>query len=181
MNFGESGTRGDEDGCESELAEQLVDRHRLADDDVGLEVDSEGAQALDVLVDERLRQPELRDAVAKDAADRMERLEHGHAVAELREVARRGEAGRAGADDRDPLRALGNDLGCAVPRVHAVPVGDEALEPADPDGLEAAEHRTFGLALVLDRADTAADRRKGIACADQVDAPEKSSDRDARG
>ena len=120
------------------------------------------SQVLDVLVDDRLRQAVLGDAVAEHAADRVQRLEDRHRVAELREIARRRQARRARADDRDLLGPARDGLHGPVRRVRALPVRDEALEPADRDRLLLAQDHAVQLALVLDRADAAADRREEV-------------------
>ena len=105
MKIGEPAPVPTKTAVVAELVHQLVDRDRLADDHVAHELDAERLQVLDVLVDDLLRQPVLGDAVAEDAAERVQRLEDRHRVAELREVAGRGEAGRARADDADLLVA----------------------------------------------------------------------------
>ena len=58
----------------------------------------------DVAVDDLARQAERGHARERGPAGLVQRVVHGDAEAELREIARRGEAGAAGADDRDLLR-----------------------------------------------------------------------------
>ena len=155
-----------------------------------LELDAHALEVLDVLVDDRLRQAVLGDAVAEHAADRVQRLEDRHRVAELREIARRREARRARADDRDLLGPARDGLHGPVRRVRALPVRDEALEPADRDRLLLAQDHAVQLALVLDRADAAADRREEVPPPDrargalevaQRDAADELADRDVDG
>ena len=114
-----------------------------------------------------LRQTELGNAVSQHAAGLVEVLIDGHVVAELGQVARAGEAGRAGADDRDAV-AVGGDLLGHLVGVFAVPVGDEALQTADADGLALDAAHALALALLLLRADTAADGGQGAVLKDLV-------------
>ena len=169
MKIGDARTRADEDRRVAEFVDELVDRDRLTDDHVAHELDAERLEVLDILVDDLLRQAVLGDAVAQHAAVRVQRLEDRHRVAQLREVAGHREAGRARADDSDLLLAphLGRGGLAAVP-VLALPVGDEALQPADADRVLMGEEHAARLALVLDRADAAADRGQQVAAADRV-------------
>ena len=108
-----------------------------------------------------MRQPVVRDARAQHAAWDLLRLEHRHGVAEVRQVARAGQAGRAGADDRhsflvDDRRRLHR------PR-RADRVGHEALEAGDRDRLVHAASGAGRLAEV--GADAAAHAAEGIGLA----------------
>ena len=95
----QAGADGEEDRVEP-LA-QLGQGVGLADDRVRDDRDAVGDQAIDLGLDDVLGQPELRDAVDQHAAGGVERLEDRHVVAELGQLARGGQAGRAGPDDRD--------------------------------------------------------------------------------
>src|SRR5699024_7106908 len=78
-------------------------------------------------------------------------------VAHARQIARAGQAGRAGADHGD-LVAVGGRRNGLLGVVLAVPVGDEALQTADADRFTLDAAHALGLALRLLRADAAADR-----------------------
>src|ERR1022692_1280212 len=165
---GRASAGADEDRREAELLDELIDGDRLAHDHVAHEIHAERLEVLDVLIDDLLRQPVLGDPVAQDAAVRVQRLEDRDRVAELREVTGHGEAGRARADDGDLLVAPDIGRGGLAPgAVTALPVRDEALQPAAADPfLMRAEH-ALELALVLDRANPAADRGQQVAAADR--------------
>ncbi len=62
-----------------------------------------GAQPVDLGLDDVLGQAELGDAVDQHAAGGVEGLEDRDLVAALGELARGGQPGRPGADDRDAL------------------------------------------------------------------------------
>ena len=149
------------------LAEQLIDAHALADGRVAHDVDAHGHELVDLLLHDGLRQTELGDAVSQHAAGLVEVLVDGHVVAELGQIARAGKAGRAGADDRDAV-AVGGDLFGHLVGVLAVPVGDKALQTANADGLALDAAHALTLALLLLRADTAADGGQGAVLKDLV-------------
>ena len=65
-----------------------------------------GLHLLDAAVDVRLLHLEVGDAVAQQAADAVVLLEHRHRVAGARQLLRRGQARRAGADHRHLLAGL---------------------------------------------------------------------------
>ena len=71
----------------------------------------------------------------------------------------RDRAGGTGTDDSD-LVAVGRGGGGFGMYVVAVPVGDKALQTTDADGLALDAADTLALALMLLRADTAADGRQ---------------------
>ena len=175
LELRQAGARADEHGLVlvvaeevvGVLAEQLVDAHALADGRVAHDVDAHGHELVDLLLHDGLRQTELGDAVSQHAAGLVEVLIDGHVVAELGQVARAGEAGRAGADDGDAVAVRGDLLGHLV-GVLAVPVGDEALQTADADGLALDAAHALALALLLLRADAAADGGQGAVLEDLV-------------
>ena len=112
--------------------------HRLEAVDALAEARLDAAHAEDVadlLVDHRFGQAEARDLAADHAAAARLRIVDDELVAERREVARDGQRGGAGADQRDAL---------AVPRAGALGrrsrdvvlvVGGDALQAADRDRL----------------------------------------------
>ena len=142
------------------VREQLVDGQALADRRVAHDVDAERGELVDLLLHERLRQTELRNAVSQHAAGLMEVLIHGDLIAELGQIARAGKTGRAGADDCDSVAVGGHLFGHLVRVLHR-PVGDEALQTADADRLALDAAHALAFALLLLRADTAADGGQG--------------------
>ena len=96
---------------------------------------AEAGDVADLLVDDLLGQAEFRDLAADHAAGARVRVEHHQFIAKRRQVARDGQRGRAGADQRDSL-AVGAFGGPrqAVADV-ALVVGGDALEAADGDRL----------------------------------------------
>ncbi|GAB1411338.1 hypothetical protein MASR1M97_00740 [Candidatus Desulfobacillus denitrificans] len=147
-----------------ELLLQL--RHRdlsLAVADLGagahLHAEAQGVVQLDV--EGVARQAELGNAVAQHAARALLALEDHHVVAEQREVVRRGDAGRPGADDGDAL-AGGRiqALGDAVAGV--LHVGGDALQVADRHRLAVAGPAVAALVLAGPRADAAEDAGQDV-------------------
>ncbi len=156
---GQSGARTDENGVESLLVEQGVDRQGAADDDVGLDGYAQPAQGVDLaLHDPRLRQTELGNAVDQHAAHLVQRLEDVHLVARLSQVAGAGQTGRTAADHGDAAAVArgGRHLGFVFQR----PVAHVALQLADGYrfALDAQDAGPFALRLL--RADASADRRQ---------------------
>jgi hypothetical protein len=86
-------------------------------------------------LDELLRQAELRDAVDHDAAGLLEGLEDDDLVALAADVHGAGEPGGTGAYDGHPPPRGRCDAGKVACPACPLPIGDEALEPADLDGL----------------------------------------------
>ena len=160
---GQTGTGRDIDGLEAVVVHQLVDGQDFTDDHVRLDVHAQLLQALDLVLDDVLGQTELGDAVHQHAAGHMQGLVDGDLVAQLGQIARDGQAGRACADDSD-LVAVGRGGGGLGMYVVAVPVGNKALETANADGLSLDAADALAFALVLLRADTAADggQRAGL-------------------
>ena len=133
-------------------------REQPPDQRVALEAHAELLELADLRVHDGVRQAEVRDAVLEHAARLVERLVDGHLAARLGHVGRAGHAGRAGADDADP-EAVALDVRDVGPAFLDREVADPALEPADGHGLERVADRAHALALVLLRADAAADGR----------------------
>lgn len=153
--------RGDVDALEALLAE-LVDGDGLAHEAVGVELHAQGAEHVELMVHDLVRQTILRDAVVEHAAEEMEGLEDVGLKALLGHLARKGKARGTGTDDGD-LDAVG---GSHVPRDLldrlALVIGDEALQRADGDGgVLHLDVDTMALTLLLLRADAAADGGEG--------------------
>ena len=87
----------------------------------------------------------------------------GDLVAQLGQITRNGQTGGACADDSDLVAVRGGGNGLGVDIV-AVPVGNKALETADTNSLALDAADALALALMLLRADTAADggQRAGL-------------------
>ena len=92
------------------------------------------------------RQPVGRDGEAQEAAGLGRRLEDPDAVADAGQLPGGGQAGRAGADDRDPLPVRGRHRHARAVEVLVVPVVGEALEPADRQGALQLAAGALGLA-----------------------------------
>ena len=155
---GKSRARTDKDGFIAHIKES-VDRQRLADDDVGLEVDAERAERVDLAAHDGFRKPEFGDPVHQDPARDVQRLVDRDGVAALREVARAGKSRGAGTDDGDLVSVRRGTRG-SCRDVFVMPIGDEPFEPTDPDGLALDPADALGFALGLLRADASADGGK---------------------
>ena len=153
------------DGVEA-LLEQLLGRGHVAHDGVVLKLDAHVLQAVNLALDDRLGQTELGDAVDQHAAAGEEGLEDGNVKAVTGELAGAGDAGRAGADDGDLLAVLGGHLGRGG---ELGAITQEALELADGHGLGLLTTDALALALVLLRADAAADGGKHGVLADGIE------------
>ncbi len=175
--IGEARARRDVDGVEA-LLEELVERERLADDRVELELARPSFERLSTsawtIV---LRQAELGDAIDEDAARLVECLEDDGLVAVAAQVAGAREAGWAGADDRDAAARRRADRRQLDAALLALPVGEERLDLADRHReaevlVDLGDHAVL-LALALLRTDAPADRRQEVGLLDAADrAPE---------
>ena len=166
---GQTGAGAEEHGLKAFLGEQLVDGDRAADNGVGHDLDAHLLERGDFACHDRLGQTELGDAVHQNAAGLVEQLVHGDLIAHAGEIARAGQTGRAGADDRDAV-TVGNGLldFCVGVGVGGVPVGDEALQTADADALALDAADALALALMLLRADAAADGGQAVGGGDDL-------------
>jgi hypothetical protein len=163
---GEAGAGGDEDGVEAFLAEQFVDRHRLADDDVGLEFDPHAAEVVDFALDDFFGEAELGDAIDEHAADLVQRLEDGDGVALLDEVAGAAQPGRSAADDGDLLSRNRSARRQADLAGAAFVVGHETFNVADRQWGEALGEDAGPFALVFLRADASGDGGEDVVFAE---------------
>ncbi len=89
----------------------------------------------DLLVDHRFGQAEARDLAADHAAAARLGIVEDDVVAERGEVARHGQRGRAGADQRDALAVAGFRRPRQAASDVFLVVGGDALQAADGDGL----------------------------------------------
>ncbi len=157
---GQACAGADKHGLKPVLLHKLVDGDGAAHHGVGLHLHAHGLQAVHFLLHDGLGQTELGDAVHQHAAGQMQRLEHGNLVALLGQIACAGQTGRARADHRH-LVAVGLGLFRRLGAVGVVPVGHEALQPADTHGLALLAPDAVHLALALLRAHTAAHGGQG--------------------
>ena len=154
---------------------EILDGRRLADDEIGDEAAAEQPDLGDDVVDQRVRQAELRDAVAQDAAELVEGLEDRDRIALGREQIGVDEARGAGADHGDRrLVGLGPGTDIALPspgRAARVPellaLGQEPFELADLD--RPPGERADALALQFLRADAAGDVGQGVEAFDELE------------
>ena len=163
----QAGAGADEDRFKAVLKE-LVYRDGLADDGVVHDLDAHFGQVLNLRRDDFLRETELRNAVDQHAAGLVEGLENGHVIAHLAQVARAGQTRRAGTDDRDTVAVGfgGNRFGLVL--LGHVIVRHKALKTADADSLALQAADALGLALLLLRTHTTADRRQRVGAGDDV-------------
>ncbi len=108
-----------------------------------------------------------RDAVAQHPAGVLLRLVDLDVVPEGAQVVGRREAGRAGADDADPLAGVGRDLGLRVAPLGEAVLGRLGLHRPDEDGAVVAAADAGGLARR--RADVAAGLRQRVVAPDDLD------------
>ena len=161
--------RADEDGPISLLVHQLVQRHRLADEHVGLDLRPQGLHILDLSVEDLSRQPELGNPIPQHAPRRVQRFEDPHPIPLPRQISRRRQAGRAGPDNRHLRRIR---LGLAPEaKLHVVPlpVRGEPLQRADRHRIRPLAKHARCLALALLRAHPAAHPRQVVAVLQNLD------------
>ena len=87
------------------VAQQIVDMQRAADGGRGTHAHAERAHHMAILLHERTRQTELRNAVLQHAADLGALLKHGDSAPQLGHLNGNGNAGGTGADHGDLLAA----------------------------------------------------------------------------
>ena len=133
----------------------------------GVDRDAQHPDLLDLLVEQVGRQAVGRDAVAQHPAGFLLRLEHLDLVTVGAQVVGRGETGRPGADDPDPLARVGCQLGSRVASVVEAVLGRLGLQRLDEDGTVAAAAHAGGLARR--RADQAAGQRQRVVAPDHLD------------
>ena len=114
---------------------QLLERDVAADGDAEGELDALGDELLDAAIDQVLLELEVGDAVAQQAAGAVVALVHGHRVAGARELLRRGEAGRARADDADGMARARRGRLRRDPALLPGALDDRPLDLLDRDGV----------------------------------------------
>ena len=145
------------------LAEVL----EAADRGAGVDRDAEHPDLVDLLVEQVGRHAVGRDAVAQHPAGLLLRLEDLDLVTVGAQVVGRGETGRPGADDADPLARVGRQLGLRVAAVGEAVLGRLGLQRPDEDGAVAAAAHAGGFARR--RADQAAGQRQRVVAPDDLD------------
>jgi hypothetical protein len=100
MNCGRPGAGADEHRVVTFFFQQFVNGDGASDNDIGFKFHAHGAHIVDLLANDFLRQPELRNAIHQHAADFVQRLENMHRVPFLHQIAGRGQPRRPTAYDR---------------------------------------------------------------------------------
>ena len=159
--------RADEHGLIA-VCKQLVNGLALADDGIVYDLNAHCLEVLDLGSNDLFGQTELGDTVNQNAAGLVECFKDGDVVAHLTQITCAGEAGRAGADDRDAVTVGFGGLDLVLYFLVHVVVGDKALEAADADALALNAANALTLALFLLRANTAADSRQGVGGGDDL-------------
>lgn len=159
--LGQAGAGSDEDGIEVVFFQQIGQLTRTADDEIVIDLDAHGAEAFELGLNDCFWEAEFWDSVNEDAAAFMEGFEEDDVMAGAADVCGDGDSGGAGADDGDLLAGGGCDGWRGMGVMEAAPVGAEAFDAADGDGLgdifQGAAHGTIFLALFFLGADAAAD------------------------
>ena len=143
------------------LVEHLLDRKQPSDERVAPDFDAKVDQVPDLLVDDLVGQAEIGNTVTQDPARLVQGLVDRNRAAGLGQVRRAGHARRAGADDTD-AEAIGLYVGSLVPALLDRAIADPALQTTDGDRLKGVADRADAFALVLLRADAAADGRQEV-------------------
>jgi len=156
-----AGAGADVDGVETTFLDQFVNGGELADDGVDLDIHTQVPQVLNFGLHHFLRQTELGDTVHQHTARHVERFKHGYLMAELGQIGGTGQAARSGTDHSHFFAGGGGHFLRDNP-VGQLPVGAEALDPADAHGLVFFAHCAVLLTLVFLGAYPAADGRQRV-------------------
>ena len=158
--FRKSGTGTDKDSRKAFFFHQIIDRYRLADYHIGLDLHTKGLDIFNFLLNNIFfGKTEFRNAVNKHSSGLMQCLKDRYIIAQLCQISRTGQTGRTGADNSHLLTVL---FLCSL-RLDSVlfcPVSYKTLQLSDGDCLPFNATDTFSFTLALLRADTAADCRK---------------------
>src|SRR5699024_9957156 len=102
-----SGAGADKDRGKALFIHQLVDGNGLADDYVGLDLNAKLSYVLDLrLYNGLFGKTEFGNSICKNSARLMKRFKDRYVIAQLRQIARAGKAGRAGTDHGNLLALL---------------------------------------------------------------------------
>ena len=153
---------GDEHSVVTLFAKELVDGHGLPDHDVGLELHSHLPEHVDFLADDFLREPELGYSVDENTAKLMQRFEDAHPVTLLHQISGGAQSGRTASDDGHAFAGGGRVL--RDPHLAGLPfvVGDETLQVADGQRVDALRHHAVTLTLIFLWTDAAGDGRQRV-------------------
>jgi hypothetical protein len=141
---------------------QRGERNVAADFAIQMKGDLRLAQQLLAALHDLLLELEVGDAVDQQAADPVVAIVDRDLIALAPQLLGRREARRAGADDADAVGALAARLDRPDPAPLPGGVGDELLDRADRDGLEALLDDAIAFAQPVLRADPAADFREVV-------------------
>ena len=117
---------------------------------------------IDLDLDDLLGKAELRDPVHEHTAALVKGFKNRHVIALLAQVSSAGEPGGAGTHNRYPVSVGGRDLHRVLMPPGIVMVRHIALQAADGDALAFLAADAHAFALLLLRADTAADSRERV-------------------
>ena len=110
------------------------------------ELDAFGFHLLDAAIDVRLLQLEIRNAIAQQATHTIALFEDHDIMSDARELLRRGQTGRAGADDGDALAGLDLRRLRHDPALLPAFIDDRMLDRLDADRLGVDVERAGGFA-----------------------------------
>ena len=164
---GQARAGADEHGLEALLLHELVNGDGPAHHHVGLDLHAQLLEPVHFLLDDRLGQTELGDAVHQHAAGQMQGFVHGDLVPLPGQVSGAGQARGAGTDDGH-LVTVGGGLRRLLGGVGVVPVGHEPLQAADAHALGLDAAHALGFALRLLGADPSADGGQGAVLGDDL-------------
>ena len=156
MKTGAPGADSQEDGIVA-LGEEIIDRLQPADDRVGHDLHPDFLQILHLRIDDAFREAELRDPVDQHAPRLVQGLENGHIVSHFDQIPGDREPRGAGPDDGDALSRRGRQSRDLDRPGAALEIRDKALQASDGNGVPLLAEDAELLALVLLRADPAAD------------------------
>lgn len=138
--------------CIKALFQELVDRFRLPDYIIGVDLHTHLHQPPDFVLDDLLGQAELGNAVHEDSSRQMQGLKNNDIMAPPGQVSRHRNPGRSRTHDSHPLPAgrrldrVGNST--LLPRI----IGRKTFESADGHWLAFLAENAFRLALAFLRA-----------------------------
>ena len=138
-----------------------------ADGGAGVDLDAEGGDLAEFLVEQVGGQAVGGDAVAQHPAGVVLGLEDLDVVSVGAQVVGGGQAGGTGADDTDPLAGVGRQVGSGVAAVGQAVQGGGGFQGPDEQRAVAAAAHAGGLARR--RADQAAHQRQGVVLPDDFD------------
>ena len=134
--------------CAISIREKIIQIQRSADGNVAADIDTKDMKLLLIAIEDRLRQAEIRNTVAKHSADIALALKDCDTIAELCQLHRHSQAGRAGTDDGNTLSLIfsaGNNSTVKI-RIGNIALNTGNLNRSTLDPLHAV---TFALSLMV--------------------------------